>query len=82
MVSRGRCGPRRQRRGGVDANANTEPVKQMLARVSADLPRETNPARASDLRILKMRLETAFALAQKQNVAVASECAPAGATIH
>ena len=58
-------------------------LRQMLARVNADLPRETDLDRASDLRILKMRLETAIelsALADPQSSDSAS--APSGVTIH
>jgi hypothetical protein len=57
-------------------------LRRMLAHVNGELSKEQNEARSSDLRILKMRLETAIALAEKQNVAVASECAPSGVTIH
>jgi hypothetical protein len=58
-------------------------LRQMLARVNADLPRETDLDRASDLRILKMMLETAIelsALADPQSSDSAS--APPGVTIH
>ena len=57
-------------------------LRHMLARVNADLPRETDPARASDLRILKMRLEMAIALAEQQGTPITSEHAPPRATLH
>ena len=58
-------------------------LRQMLARVNADLPRETDLDRASDLRILKLHLETAIelsALADQKSRDSAS--APPGVTIH
>jgi hypothetical protein len=58
-------------------------LRLMLARVNADVPKERDPDRASDLRILKMHLETAIelsALADPQSRDSAS--APPGVTIH
>jgi hypothetical protein len=57
-------------------------LRPMLAQVKADLSRETNLDRASDLRVLRITLETAIALAAKQSVLLAAGCASPGATIH
>jgi hypothetical protein len=57
-------------------------LRHMLACVNADLLRETDPDKASDLRILRMYIETAIALAEKQRAPITPDCAPPGVTIH
>jgi len=55
----------------------------MLAHVNAELSRETDPARASGLRTLKMRLEAAIKVAAlADSRSRASAHAPPGVTIH
>jgi hypothetical protein len=57
-------------------------LRHMLARVNADLPRETDPARACDLRILKTYIETAIALAKNERAPTTSDRRPPDVTIH
>jgi hypothetical protein len=57
-------------------------ISAMLARVTSDLASEKDEGGASDLRILKMRLETAIALAEQQGTPITSERAPPGVTVH
>jgi hypothetical protein len=57
-------------------------LRRMLAHVNAELSREADPARASDLRILKMKIETAIALAEIQGAAITPERAPPRVTVH
>jgi len=54
----------------------------MLAHVNAELSKERNEVRAGDLRVLKMKIEKAIALAPKQSAPTIAECAPPGVTIH
>jgi hypothetical protein len=63
------------------ARLKPDQVQAMLDRVNADLPRERNQDRASDLRILKMKLESLQEI-RRLSEQTAVEGAPPGVTIH
>ena len=62
----------------LEVNQQIEVERQVLL----DNPGHIVSGRMHDLRLLKMRLETAIALAEKQSAPIISECAPPGVTIH
>jgi len=57
-------------------------LRRMLAIVTVELQVEKDAVRAHDLRMLKLRLEAAIAVAKKQGAAITPERAPPDATIH